>query len=46
MFTLTVYLLYLEYNRPFYAAPYLKKKRGLLNEKLELLKRVRRAEEP
>ena len=39
-------LLYLEHNRPFYAAPYLKKKRGLLNEKLELLKRVRRAEEP
>ena len=39
-------LLYLEHNRPFYVAPYLKKKRGLLNEKLELLKRVRRAEEP
>jgi hypothetical protein len=35
-------LLYLEHNRPFDAVPYLSKKRALLDEKLELLKRLRR----
>jgi hypothetical protein len=36
---------FLETHKPFDSAPYLQKKRALLDEKVELLKRLRRAEQ-